>query len=159
MTSFEQNCFSEQYWRSSDPPTRLRISIELATLSIAGVTFLLSLSESIRHCRKKKSPPLLLSLLHQPRKRWYSLSMIALLAFCWLMSFVCMWIHLVDFAMLRLDVAKRAGPSLEEGQFSFGQILALATWAPTILDFIVVWRGKCSSFVCQSPHPVSRFPN
>ncbi|KAM7214411.1 hypothetical protein V8F06_010249 [Rhypophila decipiens] len=51
-----------------------------------------------------------------------------------------MWVSLAFLIKHRGIVAGVAGPSLQEGYWSFGQILALATWAPTLVDFFVIWK-------------------
>lgn len=56
--------------------------------------------------------------------------------------FAFMWTALIVFVLLRGEIAERAGASIEEGKWGFGQILALVTWVPTALDFIVVWWSE-----------------
>ncbi|KAH6661532.1 hypothetical protein F5X68DRAFT_252896 [Plectosphaerella plurivora] len=59
--------------------------------------------------------------------------------FVGVIPFVFMWTTLGVFVRLRAEIADRAGDSIEEGKWGFGQILALITWVPTALDFVVVW--------------------
>ena len=49
---------------------------------------------------------------------------------------------LIALTSLRYETTRLAGPSLIEANWSFGQILSFATWAPTIVDFLVVLIGK-----------------
>jgi hypothetical protein len=56
--------------------------------------------------------------------------------------FAFMWWTLGVFVLLRQEIADLAGDSIEEGKWGFGQILALITWVPTALDFIVVWWSE-----------------
>lgn len=53
-----------------------------------------------------------------------------------------MWATLTVFVKLRREIHDIAGDSLEESNWGFGQILALVTWVPTALDFIVVWWSE-----------------
>jgi len=45
--------------------------------------------------------------------------------------------HLI--IIVRLSISTTAGPSLEEGQWGVGQVMALVTWLPTVMDFILVY--------------------
>ena len=63
--------------------------------------------------------------------------------FVGLVPFVFMWTTLAIFIMLRREIADIAGASIQEREWGFGQILALVTWVPTALDFIVVWWSTC----------------
>ncbi|KAK4209596.1 hypothetical protein QBC37DRAFT_430074 [Rhypophila decipiens] len=54
--------------------------------------------------------------------------------------FTLMWVSLAFLIKHRGIVAGVAGPSLQEGYWSFGQILALATWVPTLVDFFAIWK-------------------
>ncbi|KAM7210976.1 hypothetical protein V8F06_013632 [Rhypophila decipiens] len=56
--------------------------------------------------------------------------------------FVLMIICLVSFALKREMTAEVAGPSLEESKWGFGQVMALATWVPTAVDFVMIIQGK-----------------
>ena len=56
---------------------------------------------------------------------------------------------LVALTLLRYETIRLAGPSLTEANWSFGQILSFATWAPTIVDFLVVLVGKACDDSCM----------
>ncbi|KAK4206338.1 hypothetical protein QBC37DRAFT_381194 [Rhypophila decipiens] len=60
--------------------------------------------------------------------------------------FVLMIICLVSFALKREMTAEVAGPLLEESKWGFGQVMALATWVPTAVDFVMIIQGKCKWF-------------
>jgi hypothetical protein len=56
--------------------------------------------------------------------------------------FMLMYIALGSFAAKRAITSEAAGPTLEENQWGFGQVMAIATWLPTVLDFAIVAQGK-----------------
>jgi hypothetical protein len=64
--------------------------------------------------------------------------------------FACglMWAMLGIFLQFRSDVGKTAGGSDKDSEWSFGQVLALATWASVILDFVRFIKGRFPSIGC-----------
>jgi len=66
----------------------------------------------------------------------------AVLGAAWMCTFMWMWMSFGAFVHYHNRVAARAGPTLTESQMGFGQVLALATWLPTLLDFSVIWKGE-----------------
>lgn len=54
-------------------------------------------------------------------------------------SLVFMWFFLVLFTAYREDVRKRAGPADQDSEWTFGQVLSLATWAPVGVELITVY--------------------
>lgn len=77
-----------------------------------------------------------------PVVRFVSVSVLYLLPAVSLTMFTLMWVSLSFLIKHRKIVAEVAGPSLQEGEWSFGQIMAVATWLPTALDFVVIWKGE-----------------
>jgi len=149
-SDFETHCFNSyknyqayhDFVSGSMSPTSL-MNLHWVTVVIAGGTGSLAIIQFVVFLLG-----LPVSSVSRFLRRWGWLSRFLdrFLALFWLVNFGCMWMHLASFVELRSEVASTAGPSLKEGEFSFGQILALATWLPTIIDFVVVWRGKHSAF-------------
>jgi hypothetical protein len=50
-----------------------------------------------------------------------------------------MWFFLFWFVRLTLKIRKRAKDKNEEGEWTFGQMLALATWVPFMIEFAYQW--------------------
>lgn len=44
--------------------------------------------------------------------------------------------------LYRYKISSVSGVSFQENEWGFGQVLAILTWLPTILDFGMVWKGK-----------------
>jgi len=61
-------------------------------------------------------------------------------------SLVVLLVLLAIFVRYRSSVIAIAGSSVTELQWGFGQVLAVATWLPTLLDFSVILKGKRSPF-------------
>jgi len=55
---------------------------------------------------------------------------------------VLMWVLLVEFHIYRDQVSNIAGNSDEDGAWTFGQVLALGTWAPVLIDLFSVYMCK-----------------
>jgi hypothetical protein len=62
-----------------------------------------------------------------------------------LVACALMWIMLGLFQGYRTRIQRRTHS--KEGQWSFGQVLALATWAPVLVDLIAVWACKSPYFL------------
>ncbi|KAH8732109.1 hypothetical protein GQ44DRAFT_603308, partial [Phaeosphaeriaceae sp. PMI808] len=65
-----------------------------------------------------------------PRSLWW---ISITLAFC------NMWIVLGWFINLSLSIRKLAGGNNNDIQWSFGQVLAIGTWVPVIVEFTYIW--------------------
>ncbi len=63
------------------------------------------------------------------------------LAWCFLLTGF-MWAALVYFSFRRALMSFVAGESIQENQWGFGQVLALATWLPTVVDFVLVFANN-----------------
>ena len=59
-----------------------------------------------------------------------------------------MVVCLVGFALKREMTAEVAGPSLEERKWGFGQVMALTTWLPTVVDFLLIFKGEWLGLLC-----------
>ena len=62
-----------------------------------------------------------------------------------LLIIVVVYFNMVAMVLERYDSASMAGPSYSENVWSFGQAMALATWVPTVLDFVLVFKGTTPS--------------
>ena len=72
------------------------------------------------------------------------------LAWC-ILPTVLMYAGLVYFALMRYLMFEAAGDSLRENRWGFGQVLALATWVPAVVDFLVIWRGHLKALKYRLP--------
>jgi hypothetical protein len=79
------------------------------------------------------------------RWRWRVVCAVAWCVALGLGMIVC----LVSFALKREMTAEVAGPSLEESKWGFGQVMALTTWLPTVVDFLLILKGECSPLLCR----------
>jgi hypothetical protein len=67
---------------------------------------------------------------------------------------VFMWLLLAKFAEYRNTVTHLAAGADQDSVWTFGQVLALATWAPTVVDFVSVYFCK----PCPLPPSAFRLP-
>jgi hypothetical protein len=68
--------------------------------------------------------------VYRPGKPWWSMIILA---------FVAMWTFIGWFMWFAFSVRNSARSSSKYKEWSFGQILALATWAPFIVEFAYIW--------------------
>ena len=59
--------------------------------------------------------------------------------FCTLITFLEMWACLAYVAFFRRHFKPREGESNKDYEVSFGQILALMTWVPVMVEFGYIW--------------------
>ncbi|KAK3386703.1 hypothetical protein B0H63DRAFT_540712 [Podospora didyma] len=78
------------------------------------------------------------------------------LAWCVLLTGL-MFANLIYFAIMRYLMFQAAGPSLRENRWGFGQVLALATWLPAVLDFVFVVTGHLKALEYRLPVGVDLF--
>lgn len=64
------------------------------------------------------------------------------LGIAWL-NLLIMWAILGYFAVLRRRIIQTAGGLDNQTTWSFGQILALATWAPIVFEFVYIFICEC----------------
>lgn len=57
-----------------------------------------------------------------------------------ILSMQAMWVSVGIFYWFRLELNKHAGKINKDKEWSFGQVLAVATWAPVLMEFYVLWR-------------------
>lgn len=50
-----------------------------------------------------------------------------------------MLIYMALFGVVRLDYEALAGDANKDSEWSFGQILGLASWLPVLVDFAYIW--------------------
>jgi hypothetical protein len=53
-----------------------------------------------------------------------------------------MWWSLATFISLQQAVRKKSGASNQDHQWSFGQVLALASWVPVVVEVFYVYGKK-----------------
>lgn len=62
----------------------------------------------------------------------------------WIMSAFlalhAMWMSLGIFFWFRFELNKNTGNHNKDQEWTFGQVLAVATWAPVLMEFYVLWR-------------------
>jgi hypothetical protein len=56
---------------------------------------------------------------------------------------IIMWLFLIFFAHYRRTVQDLAGRSDDDSDWTFGQVLSLATWAPVIVELAAIYLCKC----------------
>ncbi len=56
-----------------------------------------------------------------------------------LVSLVMMWVFIGLFYQYRAVIARNSGPAYEDGKWTFGQVLSMATWAPVAVDLVAVY--------------------
>jgi hypothetical protein len=54
-------------------------------------------------------------------------------------AFIAMWLCLGWFVLLQMQRNDMAGKDNKDTKWSFGQILAVATWVPVIIEFVYIW--------------------
>jgi len=62
-----------------------------------------------------------------------------------LVNMAGMWVFLTLFTQYRRLIVERAGTSQQDSRWSIGQVLALATWAPWVVDFLYLLVCECCS--------------
>ncbi|KAK4217480.1 hypothetical protein QBC37DRAFT_46396 [Rhypophila decipiens] len=60
-------------------------------------------------------------------------------AFLCLASFILLWVSLGFFVQLRSEMLLFVGQGYSENEWGFGQILAVAAWIPTLVEFARIW--------------------
>ncbi|KAM7183003.1 hypothetical protein V8F20_012769 [Naviculisporaceae sp. PSN 640] len=98
--------------------------------------FIVALTIIVTKVRRLTTPS-----LESPVFKATSIAILYILPGICVAMFTLMWVSITFMVKHRNVVAQVAGPSLQEGDWSFGQILALATWLPTVVDFAVLWKG------------------
>jgi len=79
-----------------------------------------------------------------PKPAWASTALrVLVIIWCGLM-FTLMYTNMMSLALFRYTAANKAGPSLRENDWGFSQVMALATWVPTVLDFVLIFKGEFS---------------
>lgn len=56
------------------------------------------------------------------------------------LAFQAMWVCLGIFIWFRAEMNKHAGNLNKDRQWTFGQILAVTTWAPVLFEFYTIWK-------------------
>ncbi|KAF2871749.1 hypothetical protein BDV95DRAFT_48225 [Massariosphaeria phaeospora] len=79
--------------------------------------------------------------------RWFSVGAV----------FVAMWFCLGWFVHFRKGLLRAAGKTNKDLEWSFGQILALATWVPVLAELVYIWKQgpvKALSGLLMHPYKV-----
>lgn len=71
------------------------------------------------------------------------------------LSWAAMWVFVGLFTLLRSRIIMVSGDSNKTNEWSFGQIVALATWAPVIINF--TWALIGMSFFSLSNSPCRQY--
>ncbi|CAN9467545.1 unnamed protein product [Alternaria alternata] len=68
---------------------------------------------------------------------------------------LCMMWYLIGwFVKLTLDIRSRAGDNNGDNKWTFGQVLALSTWAPFLIEFgYNIWEGPKKAHEAHSNYP------
>ncbi|CAI9631033.1 unnamed protein product [Alternaria burnsii] len=65
-----------------------------------------------------------------------------------------MWYLIGWFVKLTLDIRSRAGDNNKDNEWTFGQVLALSTWAPFIIEFgYNIWEGPKKANEARANYP------
>jgi hypothetical protein len=105
---------------------------------VGGVWFLLVLNyPHIKITQRSERLDKLRKKLEALRAHWWMVVAV--------LSLVGMWTYLALFTRYRQLIVSKAGITQQDTRWSFGQVLALATWAPVVVDFAYI-------FVCESLH-------
>ncbi|CAI6332479.1 unnamed protein product [Periconia digitata] len=70
--------------------------------------------------------------LRKIRQHWWMISAVV--------SIVIMWAIVIVFCVLRDRLNDNTGDSNEDKKWTFGQILAVATWAPVLMEALIIWK-------------------
>ncbi|KAK0622469.1 hypothetical protein B0T14DRAFT_563918 [Immersiella caudata] len=92
------------------------------------------------------------SSTQSPRKRWTR----GILVMVWMVvAFTLMQLSLVAFIFKRAMTAVAAGPTFQgENRWGFGQVMSLAVWFPTAMDFLLIIRGNLRALKYRLPRGV-----
>ncbi|EFX06034.1 hypothetical protein CMQ_4103 [Grosmannia clavigera kw1407] len=109
------------YWHILDALPFLVVGVPLLWLGLTSVLY----------SRARQSP------LHSPSAA-SPLPPLWTFASAWLCC-VIMWVILISFVNLRGVIVKTAGSMDTDDEWAFGQVLAIATWAPVVADVIYLF--------------------
>lgn len=142
--------FNENIWLSNCDSPALRV--HLGFLTMAGHIFLTvdclwyayqataTFRRGSRGVRKLKDK---IMAADAPRRAWWRARWEAVQPYVRLVngfgSLVFMWLFLALFTAYREDVRRRAGDSDQDGEWTFGRVLSLATWAPVAVELANVY--------------------
>lgn len=146
--------FNEDLWLSNCDSPALRV--HLGYFTMAGHIFLTvdclwyvyqataTFRRGSRGVRKLKDKIMMAAAADAPRWRaWWRARWETAQPYMRLVngfaSLVFMWLFLALFTAYREDVRLRAGDSDQDGEWTFGQVLSLATWAPVAVELANVY--------------------
>jgi hypothetical protein len=105
------------------------ITITLLCMVVTTIVYLIILKNVLRiPFLKSKGRP----KLKRFRKNWWWVS--------GLLAFGGMWATLAMFVYFRTAFNRRAGTTNKDEEWSFGQILALSTWVPVVVELLFIGR-------------------
>lgn len=152
--------FNEDLWLTNCDSADLRL--HLGYLAMAGHIFLLvdciwyiyqltaKFRRGSRSVRKVKE-----KMADEPRRTWWrshwETTQPYLRLFNGFASLVFMWVFLALFTAYREDVRHRAGDSDQDGEWTFGQVLSLTTWAPVAVELMNVYLCEFTSRPALDP--------
>lgn len=143
--------FNEDIWLENCDSQDLRILLGYSTmaghifLTVDCLWYFYHLTSSFRHGNKgiriiKKKA------VNEERRLWFRHHWERFQPYLRLVngfiSLVFMWLFLALFTAYREDVRHRAGSSDQDGEWTFGQVLSLVTWAPVVVELATVYLCK-----------------
>ena len=135
-----------QYWVGVDQDMHEKSGVTLSHFIYYGISGFLEILLFIPFLLTLILGPISLILrwrakrVSKGHKRRRTLSRIrrAIYRLIFVASFCMMWSSLFLLFILRTEIIKDAGGDTSEMEWSFGQLLALATWVPLLVEFIYV---------------------
>ncbi|CAN9429209.1 unnamed protein product [Alternaria alternata] len=92
---------------------------------------------------------LMVNLYQQPNQSWIMIRWAVIGAGLCMMWYLIGW-----FVKLTLDIRSRAGDNNGDNKWTFGQVLALSTWAPFLIEFgYNIWEGPKKAHEAHSNYP------
>lgn len=171
----------DNVWEYDCEPQHLRDALE-DTLNLAEVILLLSISWWIYHAVPSRLWDRLCSTFGMQDHLWKIWPGVShwILVIYQIICCVAMWASLGLFTRYRFRVQATMGSSYKDSQWSFGQVLALTTWVPLVVDLVTIYlygpedalQGKMSEHysvvestsadesrtaLVQSPQPQGRY--
>lgn len=124
--------------RSEESSVRVVVSLSMLTFGAAAL-FWFVLVRDFKVLGIPFFPSSNAAILGAARRYWW-------LAVA-LVNLAGMWAFLALFTQYRRLIVERAGSSQQDSRWSVGQVLALATWAPWVVDFLYILIRKFTHLI------------
>lgn len=108
------------YW------TIVAIAGFLVVSAVLSLTFITNIFR-IRLLRSERSP-----FLKKMRQHWWMISAV--------ITLLIMWISIALFYVLRSQFNEKTGSTNQDKKWTFGQVLAVGTWAPVLMELLLIFR-------------------